>query len=240
MNISELKQILLRNRRLLLVVAGAAVLLIVGALIDLPGRLRLVLNWVDGLGPVGPAAYVLLYVAVTILLIPGSILTLGAGAVFGVVWGTIYTSIGSTLGATAAFLLGRYLLRDWVAGKAAEYPRFRAIDDAIGRKGAKIIFLLRLSPLVPFNLSNYLYALSKVPVRSYMLASWAGMLPGTLLYVYIGSLIESIAVLGTAERARTAGEWILYAVGLCATVGVTVYVTRLANRAIRESVVSED
>lgn len=227
----------LRAVILLLLLAG---LVIIGAYADLPGRLRIALDWIDSLGIVGPLLYVLLYIVITVLLLPGSILTMGAGAVFGVAQGTLLTSIGSTLGATAAFLVGRFFLRDWVAAKAAANPRFQAVDEAIGREGGKIIFLLRMSPLMPYNLSNYLYSLSKVSVRAYILASWLGMLPGTLLYVYIGSLLESLSMLAAEGRARTPAEWALYAAGLAATIVVTIYVTRLARRAIQQSVPVEE
>lgn len=226
------------SRRKLILFVSAAVLLTAAAFyFDLAGRLRLVLDWVEDLGPTGPLVYIVLYILVTILLVPGSILTMGAGAVFGVLPGTLYTSVGSTLGAAAAFLIGRYLLRDWVAAKAAENPKFQAVDEAIGRKGGRIIMLLRLSPLLPFNLSNYIYSLSKVRFGSYVLASWIGMLPGTLVYVYIGSLLESLTVITVDQRSRTTGEWVLYAVGLAATIAVSIYVTRVARRAIQQALV---
>lgn len=218
----------------LVVAAGA--LLALGAYFEVPRYLRQALDWIDGIGPIGPIIFVLLYILVTVLFVPGSILTLGAGAVFGVLWGTIFVSIGSTLGATAAFIVGRYFMRDWVSKQIGKSERFSAVDDAIGQEGGKIIFLLRLSPVFPYNLSNYIYSLTKVGIGSYMLASWVGMLPGTVMYVYIGSLIESLAAIGAEERARTTGEWILYGVGLVATIAVTIYVTRLARRAIRRKV----
>jgi uncharacterized membrane protein YdjX (TVP38/TMEM64 family) len=217
-------------------IVAAVVLLVLGWYLEVPRYLRIALDWIDSIGAVGPIVFIGLYIVLTVLFVPGSIPTLGAGAVFGVVWGTIYVSIGSVLGATAAFLVGRYFLRDWVSKQISKSERFTAVDDAIGNEGGKIIFLLRLSPLFPFNLSNYIYSLTKVGVGSYMLASWAGMLPGTIMYVYIGSLIESLAVLGAEERARTTGEWILYGVGLVATVVVTIYVTRVARRAIQRKV----
>ncbi len=222
--------------RVVILVVAAAALLALGAYFEVPQYLRQALDWIDGLGFIGPMVFILLYILVTVLFVPGSILTLGAGAVFGVVWGTIWVSIGSTLGATAAFVVGRYFMRDWVSRQIGRSERFSAVDDAIGNEGGKIIFLLRLSPVFPYNLSNYIYSLTKVGIGSYMLASWVGMLPGTVMYVYIGSLIESLAALGADERARTTGEWILYGVGLVATVLVTIYVTRVARRAIQEKV----
>lgn len=225
--------------RFVLLLVLALALLAAGYFLEVPRYLRQLLDWIDSIGAIGPIVFVVLYILVTVLLVPGSILTLGAGALFGVLWGTIYVSVGSTLGATAAFLVGRYFMRDWVAAKIAKSERFSAVDEAIGREGGKIVFLLRLSPIFPYNFSNYAFALTKVSVGSYMLASWIGMIPGTIMYVYIGSLIESLAALGAEGRARTTAEWILYGVGLVATVTVTVYVTRLARRAIQERVGEE-
>ena len=124
----------------------------------------------------------------------------------------------------------------WVAAKVSGNERFTAIDDAVGREGWKIVGLTRLSPIFPFNLLNYAYGLTNVSLRHYFLASWIGMFPGTVMYVYIGSLAVSLATLGEAERSRTTAEWILYAVGLLATVVATVFVTRLARRALNRAI----
>ena len=216
---------------ILLAVIAAAVVLII--LFDVPELFRQFLNWIDRIGIWGPIIYILFYIAITVLFVPGSIPTLGAGAIFGLLWGTIAVSIGSVLGATAAFLVGRFFLRSWVEHKIAGSERFKAVDEAIGQEGGKIIFLLRLSPLFPFNLSNYLYSITKVKLSSYMLGSWIGMLPGTVMYVYIGTLFSSIASIGSEERAREPLEWVLYAVGLVATIAGAIYVTHIARRAIR-------
>lgn len=186
------------------------------------------LNWVEQLGPTGPAIFILLYIAACVLFIPGSALTLGAGAIFGVVRGSIIVSIGSTLGATAAFLVGRYVARDWVARKIEKNEKFKAIDQAVGAEGWKIVGLTRLSPVFPFSLLNYAYGLTKVSLRDYVLASWIGMMPGTVMYVYLGSL----ARLGVETQNATTAQTVLKIVGLLATVVVTVYVTRIAKRAL--------
>lgn len=225
-----------RALKLAALVVVLAVLFVLGYIFDVPGHLRAVLDWIRNLGVIAPVVFIVLYICVTVLFVPGSILTLGAGAVFGLLWGTVLVSIGSTLGATAAFLVGRYFMRDWVSQKTAQSERFGAIDDAIGREGGKIVLLLRLSPVFPYNLSNYLFSLTKVGVGSYMLASWIGMLPGTIMYVYVGTIIQTLAELGTEGRARTTGEWVLYGVGLLATIAVTIFVTKLARQAIRTRV----
>jgi len=220
-------------------VGGLAALVAVVVLaraLDAPARLSDALAELRGLGAWGPVLFVGLYVVATVLFLPGWILTLGAGAVFGLARGAIAVSIAATLGATAAFLVGRYLARDAVARRLEQYPRFAAIDRAVAREGWKIVGLTRLSPAFPFNLLNYAYGLTRVSLRDYALASWIGMMPGTIMYVYVGSLAGTLAALGERGRARTSAEWALYAVGLVATIAVTVYVTRLARSALANRV----
>lgn len=192
------------------------------------------LAWIEAAGPIGPLVFFGLYVAACVLMMPGSILTLGAGAVFGVVNGFLLVSLSSTVGATAAFLVGRYLVREMVARRVAGNVTFSAMDEAVASEGWKIVGLTRLSPVFPFNLLNYAFGLTRVSLRDYILASWIGMFPGTVMYVYFGSLAGSLAELGATEggRARTPAEWALYVVGLIATVAVTVVITRIARRAL--------
>ncbi|CAD5956897.1 TVP38/TMEM64 family membrane protein slr0305 [Planktothrix tepida] len=194
------------------------------------------LDWVEHLGFWGPIAFIIVYNLATILFIPGSLLTLGAGVIFGVIWGSIYVSIGSVIGATFAFLIGRYFARNWVAKKLENYENFKAIDQAVGEEGWKIVGLTRLSPIFPFNLLNYAFGLTNVSLKDYFLASWIGMLPGTILYVYVGSLVGSLAQLGMGERSRTPIEWLLYGIGLIATVIVTIYITKIAQNALNQKI----
>ncbi len=196
-------------------------------LFDVRTLLRETLAWIDSLGAWGPALFILIYIVATVLFWPGSVLTLGAGAIFGVGWGSVYVSAGSVLGATAAFLVGRYFARDWVAKKIESSTAFAAIDHAVAREGWKIVGLTRLSPAFPFALLNYAFGLTQVKLRDYVLASWIGMMPGTLMYVYAGSLAHS-----AGDRNRTPGEWALLGVGLLATIVVTIFVTRLARAAL--------
>ncbi|MDE2489780.1 MAG: TVP38/TMEM64 family protein, partial [Elusimicrobia bacterium] len=145
------------------------------------------LAWTAAAGPAGWAAYVGLYVLACVAFLPGSVLTLGAGAAFGLWTGFLLVSAGSTLGACASFLVGRYFLRDWVSKKLQAVPVFAAIAAAVGQEGGKVVFLTRLSPVLPFNLLNYGYGLTEVGLGEYALASWLGMMPGTFLYVYLGA-----------------------------------------------------
>ena len=144
------------------------------------------LEQVKEMGTLGPVLLAALYIPACLLFLPGWILTMGAGFAFGVVRGTIAVSVGSTLGAVAAFLVGRTLARDWIEQKVAGNARFRAIDQAVGQQGFKIVLLTRLSPIFPFNLLNYAFGITRVSLRDYVLASWIGMLPATVMYVYFG------------------------------------------------------
>jgi uncharacterized membrane protein YdjX (TVP38/TMEM64 family) len=175
-----------------------------------------------------------------VLFFPASILTIGAGFIFGVLLGTAVVSIAATVGAALAFLTARYLARDQIERKVANNPRFKRIDRAIGERGAKLVFLLRLSPLIPFNLSNYFYGLTSVKFWSYVLASWIGMLPGTLLYVYLGTASKA-GLSGAAGQTsgRSPWEYRLFGLGFIATVIVTVWITRIARRELSKTEVKQ-
>lgn len=192
--------------------------------------------WVAHLGIWGVLLFILVYIFATVLFFPASILTIGAGFIFGVLLGTVVVSIAATAGAALAFLIARYLARDQIERQVANNARFKRIDRAIGERGAKLVFLLRLSPLIPFNFSNYFYGLTAVKFWSYVLASWIGMLPGTLLYVYLGAAGKA-TLSGAAGQAlgRSPWEYALFGVGLIATVVVTVWVTRIARRELSKT-----
>ncbi|MDZ8236741.1 MAG: TVP38/TMEM64 family protein [Nostoc sp. ChiQUE01a] len=198
--------------------------------------LRDALQWIDSLGTVGAIAFIALYIIATVAFFPGSILTLGAGVIFGVIWGSLYVFIGATLGATAAFLVGRYLARDWVARKIAGNKKFAAIDQAVGREGLKIVLLTRLSPIFPFNLLNYAFGITGVSLKDYFIGS-VGMIPGTIMYVYIGSLAGNLATIGTeAQPTNHTIQWTIRIVGFIATVAVTIYITRIARKALEDEI----
>ena len=194
------------------------------------------LDFISDLGPWGPILFVLLYVLATICFLPGFILTVGAGVLFGVIRGSVLVSVSSILGASLAFLIGRYLARDWVSQKIQGNKNFEAIDRSVAKEGWKIVGLTRLSPIFPFNLLNYAFGLTQVSLKAYFLASWVGMMPGTIMYVYIGSVAGDLAVLGAGERTQTPAEWTLKVVGLVATAILTLYITHIARKALREKV----
>lgn len=198
--------------------------------------LRNALEWVDSLGAVGAIAFMLIYIVATVAFLPGSILTLGAGVVFGVVLGSIYVFIGATIGATLAFLVGRYFARGWISKKIAGNAKFAAIDRAVGEEGLKIVLLTRLSPVFPFNLLNYGLGVTGVSLKDYVVAS-VGMIPGTIMYVYLGSLAGNIAMIGGAEQpTNPVITWAIRIIGFIATVAVTLYVTKVARKALDESI----
>lgn len=191
-------------------------------------------EWVDGLGIWGPLAFIGGYVAATVAFIPGSLLTLAAGAIFGLGKGTLYVFVGAASGSALAFLVSRYVARGAVEKRLEGAPRFAVIDRAVAREGLKIVFLLRLSPVFPYNLLNYALGLTKVRFRDFVAAS-IGMLPGTFLYVYYGKALGSLAaVAGGAEVERGAGYWLVLGLGLVATLVVTTLVTRIAGRALQQ------
>jgi len=189
---------------------------------------------VVGLGVAGMILFALLYAGATVLMVPGSLLTLAGGASFGLVPGFVAVLFGATLGAASAFLVSRHLARKRVEGWIQRKPSFVAVDKAVAREGWKIVFLTRLSPVFPFNFQNYAYGLTSVSFWHYVLASWIGMIPGTFLYVYLGTLGRSGL---EAASGNAAGSYrlALQAVGLLATLGVTILITRTAKRALREA-----
>ncbi|MHC4073893.1 MAG: TVP38/TMEM64 family protein, partial [Planctomycetota bacterium] len=194
------------------------------------------LEWTQSLGVWGPVFVAALYVVACVLLVPGSVLTLGAGFLFRVVRGTIAVSIGSTLGACAAFLVGRTIARNWIAGKVARNKKFAAIDEAVAQQGFKIVLLTRLSPVFPFNLLNYAFGLTKISFWKYALGSWLGMIPGTIMYVYFGAGLRSLADVAAGNVEKGLAGKLFFWIGLAATIAVTVFVTRVARNALKQAV----
>ena len=225
--------------------ASAALLLLAAAAAPLPAEalspsdaVSVLEQLVQDAGAAGPLVFIVAYVAATVLLVPGSVLTLAAGFLFGPALGTAVVSVASTAGAAAAFLVGRYAARPAVERRIAGNPRWAAVDAAIGRQGAKVVLLLRLSPLFPFTLLNYALSLTTIEFGPYVLASWAGMLPGTVAYVALGGAGKA-----AAETAAGAGagplQLALAALGAGATLGAAALVSRAAARALREAGAAE-
>jgi uncharacterized membrane protein YdjX (TVP38/TMEM64 family) len=209
-----------------------ALLFLVGMrFFDLAGWARQALNWMRGLGAFGPLALIGLYIVACLTFFPGVLLTLGAGILYGVFWGSIYVMIGATLGASAAFLVARYAARKWMIARIGNHPKFKAIDRAISREGWKIVGLIRLSPLLPFILLNFLFGLTGVPFKEFFIATFVGISPAIILFVYIGSVLGDLTKLGTPLQN---GPW-SHAVaigGITITIVISFFVTRVARHAL--------
>lgn len=191
-------------------------------------------QWFRELGATAPAAFIGVYILLTVALVPNSFLTIASGALFGLFWGTVYSFAASVIGAGAAFLTSRYLVRDRMARRLIADPRFQRIDRAICRRGLRVMLLIRLSPVFPFSLLNYVLGLSRVRFRDYMLGS-VSMLPGTALYVYPGMVAGEVIALGAGRaQQREIGHYVTLLVGLVMTLLAIALLTRVARRALRE------
>ncbi len=190
--------------------------------------LRSFQGWVTGLGPLGWVLYALVYAVCCVLFVPGSILTLGAGALYGLWTGTAIVLAGATLGATLSFLLAKSVLRKKIERMTAANAKFAALDRAIAKEGAKIVFLIRLSPVFPFTYINYAFGLTGVGTAPYVLASFVGMIPGTFAYVYLGA-----AAVTAASGQMDATKKALQIGGAVVALAVTIFVARVATKAIR-------
>jgi len=220
--------------KILLALVALALLILIGR--RLGAYIPQFAEWVDSLGVWGPLVFIVGYAVATVAFIPGSLLTLAAGAIFGLARGTLFVFIGAAIGSALAFLVARYLARSSIERRLEGRPRFAAIDKAVAKEGRKIVFLLRLSPIFPYNLLNYALGLTSVSFRDYVIAAF-GMLPGTFLYVYYGKALGSLAaVAGGVEVEKGAGYWVVLGAGLLATVVVTTFVTRIAGRALSQEV----
>jgi uncharacterized membrane protein YdjX (TVP38/TMEM64 family) len=233
------KRLFTSKLKILLLSCLIVTLIIAAKQLNIQGLLHTLIIWVESLGIFGPIAYIVIYNLATLLFIPGSLLTLKGGCLFGVFWGSVYVLIAAIIGATLAFLIGRHFSQNWVYRQMEKYPKFKAIDLAVAKEGWKIVLLTRLSPLFPFNLLNYAFGVTQVSLKDYILGSF-GIIPGTVMYVYIGSLAGNIAMINISHQPSTPEtqiwQWIMRIIGLIATVAVTVYMTKIAQKALAQSV----
>src|SRR6267378_1017774 len=211
--------------RVVWAIAVLALLAAAGWLLPVKQWLTAALTWAAVQREPSALMFIALYVLATVCLVPGLILTLAAGAIFGLARGVALVSAGSVLGASAAFFIGRTFAREWTQQRIAAWPRFRALDGALGERGFWIVLLTRLSPAFPFNLLNYAYGVTAVRPRDYVVGSWIGMFPATVLYVYAGSAAASLTQAMSGNVHTGTSGFALLGVGLAATVGVTVLVT---------------
>lgn len=217
---------------LAVVVAVGAALVVAQANLS---RIPALLDWVRAQGALAPLAYGVMYALAVPLCVPGSVLTLMAGALFGLWPGVPVVFLAALVGSSLSFLVARYAARPSVEAWARRYPRFGAVDRAVASEGARIVFLLRLTPLVPFTVLNYLLGVTRLRWRDLVVAS-PGMLPGTLLYVYYGHVIGDVTAVATGARPpRSVAQYVLLAAGLVAAGLVAWRVSQLASRALRDS-----
>ncbi len=197
-----------------------------------------VVDWAQAHPRIAWAGFLLAYVLAAVFMVPGSLLTLAAGVLFGVTLGVALVSVASTLGAMCAFLAGRFLARDWVESRLEAMPRFRALDRAVARKGWLIVLLARLSVVIPYNLLNYALGLTNVRFGAYVLSTFVGMLPAIFLYVYLGSVAGSLASLDQAGTPIFP-QW-LFVSGLIVAAVLIIVIARLTARALRSELDRKD
>lgn len=224
---------LTNSRRLLIFALALTLLASLAYWLPLAETLFELLQWINQYRGFAWLLFIALYIAATVLMVPGTILTVSAGFVFGLAAGTALVSVASTLAATAAFLVGRLIARDWVRSTLGDHPRLAAVDRATAESGWLIVLLIRLSPLFPFSASNYLLSLTGVTLKQFFFASWIGMLPGTILYVYLGSAANSLLALADGKiEAGSAGR-VMFGIGLIATLVVAIIIARKAGTVLR-------
>lgn len=225
-----------RKHHLVLLLVVVVALGVASRLFPLTGWTIRFVSWVRSLGAAGALVYALAYVIGTVLLVPGTPLGMGSGFLYGPVLGVLLVSPASVLAATVSFVLARFYLRDEVSARLARYPRFRQVDKAIEQHGLKVILLLRLEPLfMPFALLNYALGLTRIRLRDYVLGSWLGMLPGTITYVYAGSLLGNVAEVwsGRLPESSRLGSYLFWT-GLIVRILLVIVLTRITGQALKD------
>jgi uncharacterized membrane protein YdjX (TVP38/TMEM64 family) len=223
------------------IIKAIALALLLGAIVwlaratDVRGLLRGALFRVSEAGPWGPILFILTYVVACVAFMPAVLLTLGGGILFGVLWGTVYVTLGATLGASCAFLISRYLARDWVESRLASNLKFRVLNEAVEREGWKVVLLLRLSPMFPFVALNFIFGLTRIPLGQFFLATLIGIVPAIAMFAYLGRLIGDLAQLGHHPPLAAGTGWLVPVVGLVSAVVITLAIGRLARRALNQS-----
>lgn len=226
--------------KLIIFITLLVLLGVLSVVFDLPQQVAEWVVVVNTWGFIGILVFVLLYAGTTALMVPGSLLTIAAGFIFGFTRGLAVTIIAANIGATLAFFIGRYVAREWASRMAQRYSFFRSLDDTIAREGWKMVALLRLSPIVPFNLINYILGLTSVSPLTYISASLVCMLPGTAAFVYLGSLAGSLTEAISGQREYTPIQWALLILGLLATFVMSIWIARIARRTLQKKISSQD
>lgn len=213
-----------------------AVVALAGAVVLLDGQalvLRL-FDWLERLGPWAVPLFILADMLVVILILPGVMLTMGAGFLFGVPQGAAYVVIATSTGGAIAFFIARRLLSErWVA-YLRNHPKLSRVEHGFTREGWKFVLLTRLIPFFPFKLSNYFFGVTGVSFRHFYFANLIGIVPFTVTNVYLGSIAADLATLGAAPVSRSRLEWLVYGIGFVVAVAALIYFTRLARKALAE------
>ena len=213
-----------RRTKLFALIFFAIVLLCASIVLPIKDWMQSLGDWVQTLGPLGPVAFAIAYIVAVLLVLPTWILTVSAGVAFGF-WGIPLVIVSASAGATLAFLIARIAFRERVRSWAQQKPLLKALDNVTKNEGWKVVGLLRLSPVVPFTLQNYAFGATEIPVWQFVIATFFGIMPGTALYVYIGTIGR---VAAENENFR-ASQILLLTIGLIATVAVIVIITRKAK-----------
>lgn len=199
------------------------------------GLLKRLLEWVEGFGPWSPVLFMALCIPAPVFFVPSVVFAFAAGILFALSRGILFSLIGTAMGSVGAFLIGRYLAKDWIKKRISKDRRFQLLQEMTRRKGWKIVALARLSPIFPFLIGNYAFGVTPISAKSYFAASLLGSIPSTAVYVYLGTLSRDLTFLGDETRARTPAEWLLFLGGLAATVILALYLNRVAQAAVSET-----
>ena len=220
----------LMSKKIIAAILILAAIIILFRVLPVADWLRAFQMYVKGLGALGYVVYVVVYAVCVVAFIPASILTLGAGAIFGFAGGTIVVVIGATLGAALSFLLARTVMRKRVESMTAKNAKFRALDRAIARDGTKIVFLTRLAVVFPFTWLNYAFGITAVPLWPYVAATFIGIIPATAAFVFVGSAATTAATTQASLITK-----IVYIGGGVIAIAVSVFIGRIATRAIKRA-----
>jgi uncharacterized membrane protein YdjX (TVP38/TMEM64 family) len=210
-----------------LVLAGLAVILH----FDLDQHVLPFLEWLEGQGAWAPLIFILADALVVVLVLPGVLLTLGAGFMFGLFYGGAYVIIATTLGGTIAFVIARrFMTTTKLAGYCLSHSRFQPIRNLSQKRGWSVVLLTRLIPFFPFKLSNYFFGLAGFSLRDFCAGTFVGIMPITFFNVYLGSLAADLTMLGAHRIDRTPLQWFLYGLGFLLVVALLIYGTSWARR----------
>lgn len=219
-----------------LILSIIAVVAVAGAVVLLDGQ-ALVLglfDWLERLGPWAVPLFILADMLVVILILPGVMLTMGAGFLFGVAQGSAYVVIATSTGAAIAFFIARRLLGERWVGYLRGHPKLSRVEHGFTREGWKLVLLTRLIPFFPFKLSNYFFGVTGVSFRHFYFANLIGIVPFTVTNVYLGSIAADLATLGAVPASRSGLEWLVYGAGFMVAVAALIYFARLARKALAE------